>query len=81
MAPKTHEINLSTTIFNQLTQNNYIIIKGNDINQNDYILFKQVEIINEESVGTGLFQMTQVTGIIQNEGLKEGYILIILNKL
>lgn len=83
MAVKTHEINIKgTTAWNQLTANNYMIIQANSIAKNDYVLFKQVE---ELDVGTtqetGLFQMTQVVDIVQNEGLKEGYILIVFNKL
>lgn len=81
MTPKTHEISLGTTAFNQITQNSYTIIEATGINQNDYILYKQVESIGNEFAETGLFQMTQVTNIIQNEGLKDGYVLIVFNKL
>lgn len=83
MAVKTHEINIKgTTSWNQLTANNYMIIQANNIAKNDYVLFKQVEELDVGSTQeTGLYQMAQVTDIVQNEGLKEGYILIIFNKL
>lgn len=69
----THDIDLGTLEFEQLRNNNYIIIQTNDIEVGDYVLFKQTE--------ANLFVMTQVKEIIQNEGLKEGYGLLILSKL
>lgn len=69
----THDIDLGALEFEQLRNNNYIIIQTNDIEIGDYVLFKQTE--------ANLFVMTQVKEIIQNEGLKEGYGLLILSKL
>lgn len=69
----THEINLSAMEFEQLRNNTYIILQLNDIEALDYILFRQTD--------AGLSMMTQVKEIIENEGLKEGYALITLNKL
>ena len=69
----THEIDLSAMEFEQLRNNTYIILQLNDIEALDYILFRQTD--------AGLFMMTQVKEIIENEGLKEGYALITLNKL
>lgn len=69
----THEVNLNATNFEQLRNNNYIILQINDLEVEDYILFRQSD--------ANLFMMTQVSQIIQNEGLKPGYGLIVLNKL
>lgn len=79
---KTHEINLTTTNFNQFNANDYIIIKDEErkIEINDYILFKQVEIEGEETKDTGLFKMTQVRDVITDEGLKDNYVLLALTK-
>lgn len=80
---KTHEINIKgSTAWNQFTNNNYIIINKQDINIQDYILFKNVETVDADTIQeTGLYRMTQVTDIIEHEGLKDGYILVILNKM
>ena len=79
---KTHEINLTTTNFNQFNANDYIIVKDEErkIGINDYILFKQVEIEGEETKDTGLFKMTQVRDVITDEGLKDNYVLLALTK-
>ena len=79
---KTHEINLTTTNFNQFNANDYIIVKDEEhkIEINDYILFKQVEIEGEETKDTGLFKMTQVRDVITDDGLKDNYILLALTK-
>ena len=69
----THDLELSAMEFEQLRNNNYIIIQTNDIEIGDYILVKQTD--------ANLFMMTQVNEIIQNDGLKEGYGLLIVNKL
>lgn len=69
----THDLELSAMEFEQLRNNNYIIIQTSDIEIGDYILFKQTD--------ANLFMMTQVNEIIQNDGLKEGYGLLIVDKL
>lgn len=69
----THDIDLGALEFEQLRNNNYIIIQTNGIEVGDYVLFKQTD--------ANLFVMTQVNEIIQNDGLKEGYGLLIVNKL
>lgn len=69
----THEVNLGAAEFEQLRNNNYIIMQTADIEAQDYILFRQTD--------AGLFMMTQVQQIISNDGLKEGYGLLMLNKL
>ncbi len=78
---KTHEINLNVSKFNQFTNNNYIILEQNNIEANDYILFKQVEVVDEETVETGLYKLVQVTNVIEDSGLKDDYVLLTLNKL
>ena len=77
----THEINLSTTAFNRFTSRDYVILQSSEIEVNDYILFKQVETVEEQVKETGLYRMTQVKELIRDEGLKEGYILVIINKM
>ena len=49
---KTHEINLSTSIYNTLLNTNSAIIQDDEkkITENDYVLFKQVEIIDEKEL-------------------------------
>lgn len=78
---KTHEISLSTSVFNKFTSRDYIILQTEGIEVNDYILFKQVEVVESETKDTGLFRMTQVKEIITDEGLKDGYIMIVVAKL
>ena len=46
----THDLELSAMEFEQLRNNNYIIIQTNDIEIGDYILFKQTD--------ANLFMMT-----------------------
>lgn len=69
----THELNLSATEFEQLKRNNYVIVQVNDLENMDYILFRQTE--------EDVFVMTQVKEIVQHEGMKDGYALLILTKL
>lgn len=69
----THDIDLTASEFEQLRNNDYIIMQLNDIEKLDYILFRQTD--------AGISQMTQVKDIIQNDGLKEGCALLILTKL
>ena len=80
---KTHEINLSIELFNSFTNRNYIILDNSELNiqKNDYILFRQTISAKGEEVPTELFRMTQVQDIVEDIGLKEGYVLINVNKL
>ena len=80
---KTHEINLSIELFNSFANRNYIILDNSvlDIQKNDYILFRQTISAKGEEVPTELFRMTQVQDIVEDNGLKEGYALINVNKL
>lgn len=80
---KTHEINLNIELFNSFANRNYIILDNSalDIQKNDYILFRQTIYAKGEEVPTDLFRMTQVQDIVEDTGLKEGYVLINVNKL
>lgn len=69
----THEVDLTALDFERLRGNDYIIMQSTDIEAEDYILFRQTD--------ANLFMMTQVREIIQNEGLKDGYALLVLSKL
>ncbi len=80
---KTHEINLSIELFNSFADRNYIILDNSELNiqKSDYILFRQTISAKGEEVPTDLFRMTQVQDIVEDSGLKEGYVLINVNKL
>lgn len=69
----THEVDLTALDFERLRGNDYIIMQSTDVEAEDYILFRQTD--------ANLFMMTQVREIIQNEGLKDGYALLVLSKL
>ena len=78
---KTHEVNLDTEEFAQFTNSDYLIMKIGDISVNDYVLFKEVKTQYSVTIETGLFRMTSIRQIIASEGLKDGYALVIVNKL
>lgn len=78
---KAHEINLNTTTFNRFTNSNYLILEVNDIEVNDYVLVKQVETVKTEQKETGLYRMTQVREVIKDTGLKDGYVLLAIDKI
>ena len=76
---KTHELDLTSVEFAKLTDSSYKILKQKETNQyekNDYILFREV---SDDSVLK--HQLTQIKEIINDEGIKDGYILTVLNKL
>lgn len=77
----THEINLNTSAFNRFVNSDYVILQSSEIEVNDYILFKQVETVEMQIKETGLYRMTQVKELIHDDGLKEGYVLVIVNKI
>lgn len=79
---EAHEIDLNTSSFNQFEQSSYIIIEdqNNYIKVNDYILFRQIETVESETQYTGLHRLVQVKDIVKNQGLKEGYVLLLVNK-
>ena len=78
---KTHELDVTASKFSELLESNYKIIKQNDYEQNDYILFREIETVEEEVSYTSKSQLTQIKQIINDEGIKEGYVLDVLNKI
>ena len=79
---KTHEINIGTSkAWNDFQNQNYMIMELNEIQKDDFVLFKQTENVDGETKETGAFRMTQVYEIIENDGLKDGYALVVLRKL
>lgn len=78
---KTHELDVTASKFSQLLETNYIILKQSSYEQNDYILFREIETVEEEVSYTSKSQLTQIKQIINDEGIKEGYVLAVLNKI
>lgn len=78
---KTHELDVTASKFSELLESNYKILKQNDYEQNDYILFRETETVEEEVSYTSKSQLTQIKQIINDEGIKEGYVLAVLNKI
>ena len=58
-----------------------MILKQSSYEQNDYILFREIETVEEEVSYTSKSQLTQIKQIINDEGIKEGYVLAVLNKI
>ena len=78
---KTHELDVTASKFSELLESNYRILKQNDYEQNDYILFREIETVEEEVSYTSKSQLTQIKQIINDEGIKEGYVLAVLNEI
>ena len=78
---KTHELDVTASKFSELLESNYKFIKQNDYEQNDYILFREIETVEEEVNYNSKSQLTQIKQIINYEGIKEGYVLAVLNKI
>ena len=78
---KTHELDVTASKFSQLLETNYMILKQNDYEQNDYILFREIETVEEEVNYTSKSLLTQIKSLIIDEGIKEGYVLAVLNKI
>lgn len=78
---KTHELDVTASKFSQLLETNYMILKQSSYEQNDYILFREIETVEEEVSYTSKSQLTQIKQIINDEGIKEGYVLAALNKI
>lgn len=78
---KTHELDVTASKFSELLESNYKILKQNDYEQNDYILFREIETVEEEVSYTSKSQLTQIKQIINDAGIKEGYVLAVLNKI
>ena len=78
---KTHELDVTASKFSELLESNCKILKQSDYEQNDYILFREIETVEEEVSYTSKSQLTQIKQIINDEGIKEGYVLVGLNKI
>ena len=78
---KTHEVMLSTSVFNKFTSSNYLITKDYNFEPGDFVLFKQAEVIDDEQSVTGLYSMTSIQDVIKGTGLEAGYVLLIVKKL
>ena len=68
-----YDKSLSTDDFQLLTDTGYLIMEASNISITDFFLFRQEE--------TGYFMMTQITNIVENSGLKDGYKLVFLKTL
>lgn len=78
---KTHEIDLTSSKFDELLESSYKILKQDNFEQNDYILFREIETIEEETNYISKSQLTQIKQIISDDGIKDGYVLAVLNKI
>ena len=82
---KSHELKIEKSIFENFTKTNYLIVKNDNYEKLDFILLQEYENIEveEETIerDTERYQMTQISEIITSEGLKSGYVLLILRSL
>ncbi|MGX8835332.1 DUF3850 domain-containing protein [Amedibacillus sp. YH-ame6] len=73
---KTHEIKKPLEKFNEIIESDYLVLEQNQdrkIEKSDFVLF----IATNNEVETGQTFMTQVQFVkVNQEGLKEGYVLI-----
>lgn len=77
-------IDLSAKEFNDVLNFNFIIIENKEIKLGDYILFRQCEKDSENNIVsyTGQNQIMCVKSINNsNNGLKENYVVMMLNKI
>lgn len=82
---KSHELKIEKSIFENFTKTNYLIVKNDNFEKLDFILLQEYENIEveEETIerDTERYQMTQISEIITSEGLKSGYVLLVLRSL
>lgn len=82
---KSHELKIEKSIFENFTKTNYLIVKNDNYEKLDFILLQEYENIEvEEEIiqrDTERYQMTQISEIITSEGLKSGYVLLVLRSL
>lgn len=84
-----HEIDLTSEEFQDLLLNSFLIIEKNTLEYMDYVLFRElaptqpepgpdspVETQNDEPSYTGEYRMTQIVRILEDDGLKEGFVMI-----
>lgn len=86
---KVHEIDLTSEEFQSLLMNSFLIIEQNTLEYMDYVLFRElaptqpeqgtdspIETQNDEPSYTGEYRMTQIVRILEDDGLKEGFVMI-----
>lgn len=87
---KVHEVDLTSEDFQYLAMNSFLIIEKGTFEYMDYVLFRelaseqtglpdqndQVEVQNEEPSYTGEYRMTQIVRILEDDGLKDGFVMI-----
>lgn len=89
---KIHEIDLTSEEFQDLLLNSFLIIEKNTLEYMDYVLFRElapqqpeqsgqgedspVETQNDEPSYTGEYRMTQIVRILEDDGLKDGFVMI-----
>ena len=82
---KSHELKIEKSIFENFVKTNYLIVKNDNYEKLDFILLQEFENIEveEETIerDTERYQMTQISEIITSDGLKSGYVLLILRSL
>ena len=79
--PKTHTIKIDSEEFTRFADSDYIILKTDDLSVGDYVLFAETITSEDATVDSGQFRMTSVKTITESDGLKDGYMLITVNKL
>ena len=79
---KTHELDVTASKFSQLLETNYMILKTIKLRaERLYFNLEKSKLSKKKSNYTSKSQLTQIKQIINDEGIKEGYVLAVLNKI
>lgn len=87
---KVHEVDLTSEDFQYLIMNSFLIIEKGTFEYMDYVLFRelapeqtdqtqqpgQAEVQNGEPSYTGEYRMTQIVRILEDDGLKDGFVMV-----
>lgn len=73
---KSYSLNVESNKFQSMLKTLYLIVQNNNYQINDYLLIDEVRTISDEPQATGAYQMTQINNIIEDEGLKDGYVML-----
>lgn len=76
----THEISLDESLYDTFIGSDFVILEVGEIEVNDYILFKRTSG-TDPTTETGQYQMTKVRNIINHDGFKDGYALVMVSNL
>lgn len=76
----THEISLDESIYDTFIGSDFVILEIGEIEINDYILFKRTSG-TDPATETGQYQMIKVRNIINHDGFKDGYALVMVSNL